>query len=639
MKHLSTFGFILLASLPDPASAAVRAVFVGIDSYAWSQTRRPASDFKDLHGAVNDARNMKETLRTVYAIDFDRDVEGKCATANALSTTLINECATRKAIFEAWRKQIAASAKGDTLILYYAGHGSQFIDNQVFDQASGYNDTILPHDARAPDARVEAEILDREIKAVIDGATARGVNVVSIFDSCNSGTVTRDGPAEGESRAAPRRRVPGVVAVGPAAAPGPGGGYRVHFAASADGEEAREVGAIGQRAGVFTTALAAAFRAMPGAAFADIATEVRLKVGERGHVAQHPQAEGALTASLGGAERPVPLFGVSAEGGRVWLEGGQLTGVTAGSTFALYPTTSAALDDTAQAQATAKVALVEPTRAALELATGSLPAISPGTVAREIQHAFGEQALLIRNGAAPGDAATVAAALGALQFVRVAEPASLAIVSAAGEYKLVGSDGVTIAGLGPLAAADFAARLRIVLQKVARVQALLALRTDASRADAYFCIGNDLDANAFACSPAVRSDGPVLKLGQRAKLIAVNRAAQPRYLYVFAIDESYAVNLALPDGGGIDSAVAAGKPLVGFGAPDAKGRLTFLTLSSAVPIKASVLEQSGAGARDPAACNASALTLALCAAQQGARDAASPRVGDWTATVASAIIE
>lgn len=629
---------IIIMSLSAPSAAAIRAVFIGIDKYAYSRTHNPDADFKDLNGAVNDTRNIKEALRAAYALDLDDDRLSPCTSSNAVSITLLNECATRKAIFAAWDKQIAASAKGDTLILYFAGHGSQFIDSQRFDQSSGYNDTILPHDARKPNASVEADILDREIKAVIDRATARGINIVSIFDSCNSGTATRDGPAEGESRAVPRRLARGLVTVTPASpAQSFGVGYRVHFAASADGEEAREVGAIGTRSGVFTTALAQTLRTMPNAAFADIATEVRLKVAERGHKAQHPKAEGALTATLGGVERKIPLLDAVTDNGQVWLAGGQLTGVTTGSTYALFARTSDALDDIAKPLARGTITTVEPARAMLALADDAATALPPRMVARETAHAFGAEMLVVRNGGAPADAPNIASLLKTMDFVRVGEPATIAIVAAAGEYKLVGADGIAIASLGPASGPDFPFRLRTALQKVARVQVLLSLRTDASRADAHFCIGNDLDANAFACRPSDQSDGPVLKVGEKAKLIAVNRANEPRFIYVFAIDESYAVNLALPDGGGIDSALAEGRPLVGFGNPDAKGRLTFLTLSTDQPIKASVLEQSGAGARDPSGCT-TALARALCAAQQGARDPAIPRVGNWTATVTSAVI-
>ena len=101
MKLFKVLVPAVLWSLPTPACATIRAVFVGIDAYAFSQKQNPKSDFKDLHGAVNDARTMKETLRAKYALDFDRDDDPKCATANALSITLVNECATRKAIWQA----------------------------------------------------------------------------------------------------------------------------------------------------------------------------------------------------------------------------------------------------------------------------------------------------------------------------------------------------------------------------------------------------------------------------------------------------------------------------------------------------------------------------------------------------------
>ncbi|MFN5821407.1 MAG: caspase family protein, partial [Novosphingobium sp.] len=205
MRWLGLLLALLTFSITAPAAAKIRAVFIGIDKYAYSRTEVPFADFKDLHGAVNDARAIKRTLASVYGLDFDDDGSG-CSSENAQSITLINQCATRKAIFAAWNRQIAASAPGDTLILYFAGHGSRFIDDQEFRQASGYNGTILPYDARNPKpapGAVQAEIRDVEIKEVIDAATAKGVNVVTIFDSCNSGTITRDGPADGQSRWAP----------------------------------------------------------------------------------------------------------------------------------------------------------------------------------------------------------------------------------------------------------------------------------------------------------------------------------------------------------------------------------------------------------------------------------------------------
>ena len=143
----------LSAHAETPAAApAIRAVFVGIDKYRYSETNVPGAGFKDLRGAVGDAGRIKAALRTAYRLDLDTPAAGQCKSANAVSTTLTDDCADREAIMAALDRQIAASTPGDTLLFYYAGHGSQFIDDQAFDQASGYNDTILPTDAREPGA-------------------------------------------------------------------------------------------------------------------------------------------------------------------------------------------------------------------------------------------------------------------------------------------------------------------------------------------------------------------------------------------------------------------------------------------------------------------------------------------------------
>ena len=623
----------------QPSLAAIRAVFVGIDEYAYSEPNVDGAGFKDLKGAVNDTHNIKKALRAAYNLDLDLDADSAkpCKTANAVSITLINKCATRDAIFKAWQKQIDASAKGDTLILYFAGHGSQLTDNDNR-QASGFNSTIMPHDARDPKATEETEILDIDVKQYIDRATARGVNVVSIFDSCNSATATREGPADGDVRSAPPRKANGPLKrVAPYRPPGFGEGYRVHLAAAADGEQARENGKVGIRSGVFTTALVKTLPALSKATFADIATAVRLEVPALGPKAQQPHAEGALTATMGGDIRYVPLLDAENDAGTVWLAGGELTGVTVGSTYDLFETTTNALDNKSQV-ASATVKSVETARAVLSIDKdpNTLPKPPKRLVARETAHAFGAEALLVRNGGAPQDSARIAQLLRDIDFVRVGEPARLAVTLGPDGYNLTGTDGAAISTLGPLLAPEFAQRLRNDLQKIARVQLLLSLLTDPTLADAAFCISNDLNTNAYGCEPTTQSDGPVIAVGKQVKLIARNLATEPRYIYVLAIDETFGVTLALPEGGGIDSAVAKGRPITASGTAGTPGRLTFLTLSTDQPIKASVLEQSGAGARDPAACD-SLLARALCAAQKGARDPSIPRVGNWTATVTSVI--
>ncbi|MGH6785503.1 MAG: caspase family protein, partial [Novosphingobium sp.] len=191
----------LLLATPT-AAQTTRALIVGIDTYQYSTTTTRGAQFTDLRGAVADAVTFKNLLRTVYRIDLDRTAQGQCPTApHPLSTTLYNHCATRAAILAALDDLVARSAPGDTLVFYFSGHGSLYVDRR-FDQASGYNGTILSYDARRPGAESEGEIFDIELKAKKTAAVAKGIYWVTVFDSCNSGTATRDG-ALGQARSAP----------------------------------------------------------------------------------------------------------------------------------------------------------------------------------------------------------------------------------------------------------------------------------------------------------------------------------------------------------------------------------------------------------------------------------------------------
>ena len=121
----------LLALLAIPAATAgaparppvIRGLFVGIDKYLYSKPTNPDADFRDLKGAVGDVGRIKAAFRTAYRLDLDQPVTGKCQSQNAVSITLTDNCATRAAILDSLQRQIDASAAGDTLIVYYAGHG------------------------------------------------------------------------------------------------------------------------------------------------------------------------------------------------------------------------------------------------------------------------------------------------------------------------------------------------------------------------------------------------------------------------------------------------------------------------------------------------------------------------------------
>ena len=654
---------VALCALPAAAIAApakpkvIRALFVGIDKYLYSTKNRPEADFGDLKGAVGDAGRIKIALQVAYGLDLDKQVAGKCSSQNAVSITLTDYCATRSAILGGLQKLIDVSAPGDTVIFYYAGHGSQIADDQVSDQASGMNDTILPTDARKPNAESEAEILDRELRGYIDEAVAKGLRVVTIFDSCDSGTATRDlrfhrdsegnrvieGDRDSGGRSAPLLRVRGLVR--PALPPvrGPGGGYRVHLAASADGTIAREVAttADGQRAGVFTTALVNALGTMRYATFGDIMAVVTLSVVNGRRPGQVPQIEGEVNATMGGGPQAAALFDAAPEGGGVTLAAGQLSDVTEGSTFAFFNTAGDALADDRKPIATGIVTGVDATTAAVKLDAGA-PPLSGRLIAREINHSYGRATLVVKIIAErPADKALLVKELSAVPFAQVAESATFRIDVAPLEQPtatLSSADGLSYNDLGPLAAPDFGERLRGALQQVMRAQTILALRTRGGDALPGFCLDNDLDYDPHDCPQKPQGKPFVIASGATAKLTVINTAAVPRHVYVYSIDDESKPNLLLPPTGSKDPALSPNTPITVIVQPDRAGRYRFVTITTAddAPIaSARALEQTGA--RDPGECR-STVERQMCEAASGTSEPGVSTAGAWVATVTDVVV-
>ena len=647
MRVLAVLLGVLLAWLPSPASAqTIRALFVGIDVYQYSSdNENKLAVFKDLKGAVADTVRFKNALREVYKLEVDRAIPDVCMSANAVSTTLTNTCATRTAILDGLDKMIDMSGPGDTLIFYFAGHGSQFSDDVKFRQASGRNSTILPTDARQPDALIDGDILDTELKAKKDRATAKGVYFVSVFDSCNSGTATRDGAA-GQTRSVPILVAKPPERPQPAAPSGPGGGYWVHLAAAQDGEQAHEVGAIGQRAGVFTSALIATMQNKPFATFGDMIREVQAKVAARGHMSQNPVAEGELKASLGSKTRRAISFDAEAVGDTVTLKAGKLSGMTEGSLFALFPDQISAFTEGTKPLATARIASLDAYAAVLALDSAPLKPLSKALTALETRHAFGDQLLVVANLATQdADRRLIKTALDGMAFVTQSGDAQMQVAidpANLANALLLASDGTRVGDLGALSAPDFANKLGDRLKKVLRVQQLLALRTDVDQSAIRFCIDDSIYGPKKSECPALERGGErVLKVGGNAFVTVENLGTAPRYLYVFGIDPTYGVALILPRPGENDDKIAPQRPhripddpVV----PTAPGQYRFVTIASEEQINAAALEQDGTNARGAVGCD-TALERLLCSAKTGTRDPSAPKVGNWTAIVESVVVE
>jgi hypothetical protein len=621
-----------LMLVPAPGVAAIRGLFVGIDKYRYSTTHVPEAEFNDLQGAVSDTARIKAAFADALGLDLDPGpVAGRCKGENGVSITLTDDCADRAAILAAFDRQVMVSRNGDTLVFYFAGHGSRFVDTVELRQASRYNSTILAADARKPGALEGGDILDREWRDRIDAATAHGINIVTIFDSCNSGTGTREG--EGRSRGVPWLKAAQVAPLPdrpPSVAGSSGQGYRMHFAAALDTEESREV----RDGGVFTTAFVETLPVLAHATFEDIATEVALKVAARGHGAQHPQAEGERNASFGGARNRTVVLRARPDGDKLVLDAGTLSGMTQGSQVAVFARRIDALDPKSTPIATGRISDVGPTNASIILDAAPVAPLPPNLSVRETQHAYGTQVIDIGVADAAFGAA-VTTAIAELAFVRITDtPAYRIAAESPGSTRavLTAADGTSRLSLGDVQDPGFGPLLRDALRKIAHAEAILALRTDPTGAEARFCIATG-DYDPRDCPPPDPRRGRQIALGKRAQIAVKVPGDQARYVYIFAIDDAFAVDLALPQNGGIDPPIDRRiPPLTANVAPRTPGLYRFVTIATTDPIDAAALQQSRAGARDPAGCR-STLEQLLCAAASGSRDLATPRVGPWTASV------
>ena len=159
------------ASLPQ----GNRALLIGIDRYADAK-------FTDLRGAVRDARNMGRLLSEHLGF------------APGQIRVLTDTQATRQGILAGVKDWLLAGTRpGDRALLYFAGHG-YFQPDEDGDEADGYDEVLIPHDARlVSDAgrpmKIANFIRDDEVGALLDELRDRQVQL--IVDSCHAGTMTR----------------------------------------------------------------------------------------------------------------------------------------------------------------------------------------------------------------------------------------------------------------------------------------------------------------------------------------------------------------------------------------------------------------------------------------------------------------
>ncbi|KAF7348387.1 hypothetical protein MSAN_01792700 [Mycena sanguinolenta] len=156
----------------------VFTLVIGIDEYK-------SNSIPNLKGCVNDAHTVKNFLTNRFNIPKSQ------------VAFLTNQDATRENILGKFQTHLANNPciqKDDTIIVYYAGHGSRAPAPASWPATDGKIETLVPHDERQKDTKGEPihGIPDRTINILLSRlASAKGNNITVIFDCCHSGGLSR----------------------------------------------------------------------------------------------------------------------------------------------------------------------------------------------------------------------------------------------------------------------------------------------------------------------------------------------------------------------------------------------------------------------------------------------------------------
>jgi len=153
---------------------------VGINTYRDDLILEGRVKFPQLRGCVEDSRKMQNYLQQDNG--FEKDI-----------LVLNDQQATKAAIVKSFRQHLSQAKEGDVALFYYSGHGTQELADQ--DAWKSESDNRLECIACYYDEQQQEEFLlaDKELRFLINELSQSKAHVVTIFDCCHSGGMTRDG--------------------------------------------------------------------------------------------------------------------------------------------------------------------------------------------------------------------------------------------------------------------------------------------------------------------------------------------------------------------------------------------------------------------------------------------------------------
>jgi hypothetical protein len=258
---------ITVVAAPALSRAQVkRALLIGINTYT------PERAETTVHRASPDEQVHKPDSRFAGTIVWpnldgpEMDVQSMVAVLPDFGFTEIHQLtgqkATRREILAEIDKYVIDEPKsGETVLFYFAGHGSQRW-NSKSSKIDHLDETIVPADAY----KGEFDIRDKELARKFNRALDKGIRLIAIFDSCHSGTMAR-GVKVGKARWLPYddRDAADAGDYGTAGAPQPDppakrGAIIISAALSTQTADEVDDDATGKAHGVFTAVFIRALR-------------------------------------------------------------------------------------------------------------------------------------------------------------------------------------------------------------------------------------------------------------------------------------------------------------------------------------------------------------------------------------------
>jgi pimeloyl-ACP methyl ester carboxylesterase len=313
----------------------IYALLVGINDYA------PESGVATLRGCVRDIQTAQTYLTDRIPADQLHLI------------ALFNEQATRQAIVDAFRTHLCQTESDDTVLFYYAGHGSQEDAPEFFwtIEPDRMNETLVCYDSRV---QGQFDLADKELAVLLGEVAQKQPHIVLILDCCHSGSGSRDPLLNAKERRVPKfdrprplesylfsaNDIASFASVSRSPQQNPAGwslpqGRHVLLAACRDHQTAEEAPIEDERRGLFSYFLMKALTQANGSlSYRDLFQQTNALV--RGNaIAQSPQLEATVSADLDlpflgtGAIAPrEPYFTVSHDRALGWvINGGAVHGI------------------------------------------------------------------------------------------------------------------------------------------------------------------------------------------------------------------------------------------------------------------------------------------------------------------------